>query len=48
MKKNILYPRVAEIVWKHTEDDENNTHAMRKKTDPKYKDFSVSKTFPEV
>ena len=27
--KNVFYPRVAEIVWKHIENDENNIHSVR-------------------
>ena len=30
MDKNVFYPRVAEIVWKHIENDENNIHSVRK------------------
>ena len=28
--KNVLYPWVAEIVWKHTENGENNIYLIRK------------------
>ena len=48
--KNVLYPRVAEIVWKHIEYDKNNICSVRKKLieNRKIFQFAYSNTYPEV
>ena len=49
-RKNVLYPRVAEIVWKHIENDGNIICKMRKKLIENRKTFQFvcSNTYPEV
>ena len=48
--KNIIYPHVADIVWKHFEEDEGNFDKIEKKLSENKKivQFVYSSTYPEV
>ena len=48
--KNVIYPQVADIVWKYLEDDEGNFDKIKKKLieNKKIFQFVYSSTYPEV